>query len=352
MRSRPVVLLGVAMLTSRPVPAGRRHRRARTSPPPRSPARRSRAASTIYGAASLTAVLAKVKTTYEAANPGVTLTISTGSSTALETQIEQGAPADVFLSADTANPQKLVSKGLAAGAPVNFAGNLLTVIVPTANPAGIATPADLAKPRRQDHRGRRHRADLEVRRAARGQPRQAAGLPGRLRRGLHSQRRVQGGQRLGRGRQDRTRRGGRRDRVRHRREDLDAGRRASRCLPPPTCRRPTRGSSSRVPRTWRRRRRSSPGSRALMVRPSSPRSASCRRPPERTARRRERHGRRGAAPGRPLPSGARRGWVDPPRPRRHCSGCSSPSRSPRSSCVPSSTVRSGRPSARRSCSMP
>ncbi len=91
-------------------------------------------------------MLAKVKTTYEAANPGVTLTISTGSSTALETQIEQGAPADVFLSADTANPQKLVTKGLAAGAPVNFAGNLLTVIVPTANPAGIATPADLAKP--------------------------------------------------------------------------------------------------------------------------------------------------------------------------------------------------------------
>lgn len=101
---------------------------------------------TIYGAASLTAVLAKVKTTYEAANPGVTLTVSTGSSTALETQIEQGAPADVFLSADTANPGKLVTKGLAAGAPVTFAGNLLTVIVPTANPAGITTPADLAKP--------------------------------------------------------------------------------------------------------------------------------------------------------------------------------------------------------------
>jgi len=79
------------------------------------------------------------------ANPGATLTISTDSSTALETKIEQGAPVDVFLSADTANPQKLVDKGLAAGSVTKFAGNLLTVIVPTANPAGIKTPADIAK---------------------------------------------------------------------------------------------------------------------------------------------------------------------------------------------------------------
>jgi molybdate transport system substrate-binding protein len=100
---------------------------------------------TIYGAASLTAALGKVKATYDAANPGTTLTISTDSSTALETKIEQGAPADVFLSADTANPQKLVDKGLAAGSVTKFAGNLLTIIVPTGNPAGIQTPADLAK---------------------------------------------------------------------------------------------------------------------------------------------------------------------------------------------------------------
>ena len=100
---------------------------------------------TIYGAASLKGVLDKVKTAYEAANPGTTLTISTDSSATLETQIEQGAPADVFLSADTTNPKKLVDKGLAAGAPVTFAGNKLTIIVPTANPAGIKTPADLAK---------------------------------------------------------------------------------------------------------------------------------------------------------------------------------------------------------------
>jgi molybdate transport system substrate-binding protein len=100
---------------------------------------------TIYGAASLKGALEKAKTAYEAAVPGTTITLSTDSSSALEAQIEQGAPADVFLSADTTNPKKLVDAGLADGAAVTFAGNRLTVIVPANNPAGIKTPADLAK---------------------------------------------------------------------------------------------------------------------------------------------------------------------------------------------------------------
>src|SRR5689334_15092712 len=79
---------------------------------------------TIYGAASLKGALDRAKAAYE----GTTLTISTDSSSALETQIEQGAPADVFLSADTTNPKKLVDKGLAEGAAVTFAGNQLTII--------------------------------------------------------------------------------------------------------------------------------------------------------------------------------------------------------------------------------
>ena len=101
---------------------------------------------TIYAAASLKAALAKIKTAYEAAHPGTTLTVSADSSAALETKIEQGAPADVFLSADTTNPQKLIDKGLATGSLAKFAGNLLTVIVPSANPAGIRSPVDLAQP--------------------------------------------------------------------------------------------------------------------------------------------------------------------------------------------------------------
>jgi len=101
---------------------------------------------TIYGAASLKGALDKAKVAYEAAHPGTKLTISTDSSAALETQIEQGAPADVFLSADTTNPKKLVDQGLAAGAAVPFADNELTLVVPTSNPGGIASPKDLAKP--------------------------------------------------------------------------------------------------------------------------------------------------------------------------------------------------------------
>ncbi|MEJ7748662.1 MAG: molybdate ABC transporter substrate-binding protein [Candidatus Limnocylindrales bacterium] len=100
---------------------------------------------TVYAAASLKGALEKAKAAYEATNPGTTLTISADSSSALETQIEQGAPADVFLSADPSNPKKLVDGGFASGAAVTFAGNELVVIVSSDNPAEVATPADLAK---------------------------------------------------------------------------------------------------------------------------------------------------------------------------------------------------------------
>lgn len=101
---------------------------------------------TIYAAASLTAALRAVEQEYTAAQPGIALTISTDSSAALETKIEQGAPADVFLSADTAHPAALVAKGLAAGESVPIARTVLTVIVPRGDPASIRTPADLARP--------------------------------------------------------------------------------------------------------------------------------------------------------------------------------------------------------------
>lgn len=99
---------------------------------------------TVYGAASLKGALEAVKAPYLTAAPGATLTIATDASSTLRTQIEQGAPADVFLSADQTNPKTLADKGLADGAAVDFAGNTLTIIVPAANPAGITTPSDLA----------------------------------------------------------------------------------------------------------------------------------------------------------------------------------------------------------------
>ena len=153
MRPRPLIsLVAIALLVVACSSTGSASPSAAAPSPTAVPSTASSAPSaaaanlTIYGAASLKAALADMKAAYETANPGSTLSISTDSSATLETQIEQGAPADVFLSADTKNPQALVDKGLAAGDVVKFAGNILTVIVPTANSAGIQSPADLARP--------------------------------------------------------------------------------------------------------------------------------------------------------------------------------------------------------------
>jgi molybdate transport system substrate-binding protein len=100
---------------------------------------------TIFGAASLKGALESAKAAYETGHPGMTLTLSTDSSSVLAAQIEQGAPADVFLSADASNPSELVEGGFASGDAVDFAGNELTIIVPSDNPAGITGAADLGR---------------------------------------------------------------------------------------------------------------------------------------------------------------------------------------------------------------
>ena len=101
---------------------------------------------TVDAAASLKDAMAAIATAYATAAPGTTLTVSTDSSATLRTQIEQGSPADVFLSADAKNPQVLVDAGLTAGGVTPFASNRLTIVVPLDNPVGISTPADLARP--------------------------------------------------------------------------------------------------------------------------------------------------------------------------------------------------------------
>lgn len=99
----------------------------------------------VFAAASLRDAIEAAAATYSEATPGVTIRVSADSSATLRTQIEQGAHADVFLSADTKNPQTLVDAGLTDGSSVAFAGSTLTIIVPTANPAGIESPEDLAR---------------------------------------------------------------------------------------------------------------------------------------------------------------------------------------------------------------
>ena len=65
-------------------------------------------------------------------------------SSTLAQQIQGGAPADVFASADGANMQKLVSGGQVTAEPVDFASNLLTIVVKPGNPKGVKSLADLA----------------------------------------------------------------------------------------------------------------------------------------------------------------------------------------------------------------
>ena len=100
----------------------------------------------VFAAASLSRPMEAIRSAWEADHPQATLSIATDGSAALRTQIEQGAEADVFLAAATTHPAALETDGLTLGKPVVFANNVLTVIVPADNPAGIDSAADLARP--------------------------------------------------------------------------------------------------------------------------------------------------------------------------------------------------------------
>lgn len=103
-------------------------------------------AMTVFAAASLTESFTEIKSVFEKANPGVTVQYNFGGSPTLVTQLTQGAPADVFASADQPNMDNAVKGGVIAGTPRIFAKNKLVIIVPKENKAGITTPKDLAKP--------------------------------------------------------------------------------------------------------------------------------------------------------------------------------------------------------------
>jgi molybdate transport system substrate-binding protein len=91
---------------------------------------------TVLAAASLTKVLPEIE-------PNAKYTF--GGSGALEVDIEQGAPADVFAAASPKQPAALLAKGL-VDTPVEFATNTLVLIVPKSNPAHINSVADITKP--------------------------------------------------------------------------------------------------------------------------------------------------------------------------------------------------------------
>ena len=129
--------------TASPVTTGASSSAATTSPPTASPVSGD---ITVFAAASLTDSFNAIGAAFTKANPDAKVTFSFDASSALVQQITQGAPADVFASADTANMDKLTNAGLNGTEPVVFATNVLAIIVPKGNPAGITGVADLAKP--------------------------------------------------------------------------------------------------------------------------------------------------------------------------------------------------------------
>src|SRR3954452_12068210 len=99
---------------------------------------------TVFAASSLTSAFTEIGDAFMAQHPGTKVTFNFASSSDLVTQINDGAPADVYAAADEANMKKLTDAAGTAGEPVIFATNSLQIVVEAGNPKGIASVADLA----------------------------------------------------------------------------------------------------------------------------------------------------------------------------------------------------------------
>ncbi|UNX55170.1 molybdate ABC transporter substrate-binding protein [Georgenia sp. TF02-10] len=92
---------------------------------------------TVFAAASLTRVFTDIAETLEAQHPGVRVTFSFAGSADLVAQVGAGAPADVLATADETTMADAVAAGVVAAEPTIFAENVLTLVVPPGNPAGV-----------------------------------------------------------------------------------------------------------------------------------------------------------------------------------------------------------------------
>jgi len=101
----------------------------------------------VYAAASLTDAFTEIGKAFETEHPDVAVVFNFGGSQNLRTQIEQGAPADVFASANSKEMSTLLENNFVnANTPQIFLTNQLVVILPKNNPAGIYTLEDLSRP--------------------------------------------------------------------------------------------------------------------------------------------------------------------------------------------------------------
>ena len=106
----------------------------------------SEARLTVFAAASLTDAFEAIAGDFSAAHPEVEVELNFGSSSTLATQITQGAPVDVFASANRQQMEALEAAAVVAGPPADFAGNALAIAVEAGNPLGITSLRDLARP--------------------------------------------------------------------------------------------------------------------------------------------------------------------------------------------------------------
>jgi molybdate transport system substrate-binding protein len=100
---------------------------------------------TVFAAASLAEPFSRLGKSFEADHPGTTIRFNFAGSQQLVLQMQQGAKADVFASADERWMQAAKDSGLVDGEPVLFARNELVVVLPIANPAGIKRLQDLSR---------------------------------------------------------------------------------------------------------------------------------------------------------------------------------------------------------------
>lgn len=101
----------------------------------------------VFAAASLTDAFNELGKAFAAANPGAKIAFNYAGSQQLAQQIGQGAPADVFASANTAQMDAAIKTGrVVSGTAQTFARNRLVVITPKAGPNPITQLKDLAKP--------------------------------------------------------------------------------------------------------------------------------------------------------------------------------------------------------------
>ncbi len=101
---------------------------------------------TVFAAASLSDSFAVIADRFEAAHESVDVRLNFLGSSQLAQQIEQGAPADVFASADTETMKELTAQDLLASEPEVFTTNRMAIVVEEGNPREIREPADLEDP--------------------------------------------------------------------------------------------------------------------------------------------------------------------------------------------------------------